>query len=120
MVLITKTAALSLETQLFQFIPAELTDAEACAQVMSKTTQWNSGLPPDVVWSFVGAAFPHLFVETDVSQLGAQMGVNYLANAFIAHATLRTWLREPAEPAEEVTTKGKKTATRHLIFTSSF
>lgn len=30
-----KTAALSPETQRFQFIPAELMDAEACAQVMS-------------------------------------------------------------------------------------
>ncbi|KAL2276727.1 hypothetical protein FJTKL_00512 [Diaporthe vaccinii] len=34
-----KTAALSSETQRFQFIPADLTDAEACAQVMSQEVQ---------------------------------------------------------------------------------
>lgn len=53
-----KTAALSPETQRFQFVSADLTDAETCVQVMSQTTEWNSGLPPDVGWSFVGAGIP--------------------------------------------------------------
>lgn len=115
-----KTAALSPETQRFQFISADLTDAETCVQVMAQTAEWNSGLPPDVVWSFVGTAFPHLFVETDVSQLRSQMDINYFPNAFIAHAALKMWLRDAPESAEEVTARRKKIATRHLIFTSSF
>lgn len=115
-----KAAAQSPETQRFQFIPADLTDAEVCVQVISQTTEWNSGLPPDVVWSFVGTSYPHLFIETDVSQLRAQMEFNYWANAYIAHAALKVWLGEEAGPPGEATTKSKTTATRHLIFTSSF
>lgn len=114
------TAALCPEDQRFQFIPADLTDAEACVRVMSQTTEWNHGAPPDVVWSFVGTAFPHLFIETDISRIREQMDTNYFANAFTAHAALRAWLREPARPAGKATTQGNKIATRHLIFTSSF
>lgn len=114
------TAALCPETQCFQFIPADLTDAEACVRVMSQTTEWNHGAPPDVVWSFVGTAFPHLFIETDISRVREQMDTNYFASAFMAHAVLKTWLREPAEPAGKATPKGNKIATTHLILTSSF
>lgn len=85
-----------------------------------KQNNGNSGLPPDAVWSFVGTAFPHLFIETDVSQLRSQMDINYFPNAFIAHAALKMWLRDAPKPAEEVTAPGKEIATRHLIFTSSF
>ena len=115
-----RAAALSPESQRFQFIPADLTDAETCVQVMSQTMEWNSGLPPDIVWSFVGTAFPHLFVETDVSRIREQMDTNYFASAFIAHAALKVWLRETTEPAGEATAKRNKIATRHLVFTSSF
>lgn len=113
-------ATQSPETKRFQLIFADLTDAETCVQVMSQTTEWNSGLPPDVLWSFVGTAFPHLFFETDVSQLRSQMDINYLPNAFIAHAALKMWLRDAPEPAEEVTARRKKIAARHLIFTYPF
>ncbi|KAJ4413453.1 hypothetical protein N0V82_008527 [Gnomoniopsis sp. IMI 355080] len=115
-----KKAALSLETQRFHCIPADLTDAETCIQVLSQTTEWNTGLPPDIVWSFVGVAYPHLFIETEASQLRAQMEINYFANAFMAHAALRTWLGEATGQAGGETTKRKAIATRHLIFTSSF
>lgn len=115
-----KKAALLPETQRFHYIPADLTDAETCLEVMSQTTEWNAGAPPDIVWSFVGAAYPHLFIETDASQLRAQMDTNYFANAFMAHAALKSWLGEAAEQAVELTTKSKTNATRHLIFTSSF
>lgn len=115
-----KKAALSLENQRFHYISADLTNSETCDQVMSQTTEWNSGLPPDIVWSFVGTAYPHLFIETDASQVRAQMDVNYFANAFMAHEALKTWLGEAAEQAEGVMKKQKTLATRHLVFTSSF
>lgn len=113
-------AALSPETQRFQYIPADLTDAETCVQVMSQATEWNSGQPPDIVWSFVGSAYPHLFVETEVSRLRDELATNYFANAFMAHAALKLWLREPDEPTGDVMTKHRENAPRHLIFTSSF
>lgn len=115
-----REAALSPETQRFQFIPADLTDAETCAHVMSQATEWNSGQPPDVVWSFVGSAYPHLFVETDVSRLRDELATNYFANAYMAHAALKVWLREPDKPAGDVATKPNNIAPRHLVFTSSF
>lgn len=115
-----KTAALSPGTQRFHFISADLTAAETCVQVLSQTREWNSGVPPDIVWCFVGAAYPHLFIETDVTQLRAQMDVNYFAKAFIAHAALKTCLEETSEHAEHLKTDQSTVAARHLIFTSSF
>lgn len=117
-----KEAASSPETQRFASFPADLTDAETCVQVVKHTTEWNLGSPPDIVWSFVGVAYPHLFIETETSQLRAQMDLNYFANAFLAHAVLKIWLKEAGAEAagEEATTKWMKTPTRHLIFTSSF
>ncbi|KAG8170276.1 hypothetical protein KVR01_001021 [Diaporthe batatas] len=116
-----REAAVCPETQRFHFIPADLTDAETCIHVMSQATEWNSGQPPDVVWSLVGSAYPHLFVETDISRLRDELTTNYFANAFMAHAALKTWLREPNEPAGDAQTMRRKDAApRHLVFTSSF
>lgn len=115
-----KLAALSSENQRFHYISADLRNGETCVQVMSKTTEWNSGLPPDIVWCFVGVAYPHLFIETEASQLRAQMDINYFANAFVAHAALQTWLGQGPQHAGELKGKQETNATRHIIFTSSF
>lgn len=120
---------MSPETQRFHFIAANLTSSEACADVIAQSTAWNAGLPPDIVWCFTGSSHPTLFVDTDTTQLKAQMDANYFSNAFMAQAALRSWLKigqGQAGPTgqkpkdEEIQVKAGKPLARHIIFTSSF
>lgn len=117
--------------QRFHAITADLTSPQACVDVMAEVTEWNGGSPPDIVWCWAGSANLTLFIETDVAMLQSQMDTNYWTGAYMAHAALKTWLRDDGSrrkgpsstsPAGEPEGGGKvpPLTARHLIFTSSF
>lgn len=115
--------AASPETQRFHQISADMKSAEACASVVAEITEWNSGSPPDIVWCCAGSPQPTLFIDTDVSHFQAQMDSNYFSSAYMAHATLRAWLKPSNGDATRAGKEGVQSKThvpRHLIFTSSF
>ena len=129
----SRSAADAGKQQRFHTITADLTSAHACADVVAQATEWNGGSPPDVVWCFAGTSHPSLFIDTDTEQLQAQMDSNYFTSAFMAHASLRSWLRAdvddkekeaPASAGELEAARGGNgrppRPARHLIFTSSF
>lgn len=114
-----------------------MTTAAECARVVVDATAWNDGAPPDIVWCCSGSAHPTLFIDTPVEQLQTMMDSNYFSCAYMAHAVLNAWLREPEmqnrkaannkQPtsAAEASTTTKSTTksappARHLVFTGSF
>ncbi|KAI9644014.1 hypothetical protein NHQ30_007366 [Ciborinia camelliae] len=116
-------------TQRFHHISADLTVASEAVRVIDEVVSWNHGNPPDTVWCCAGTSHPTLFIDTPVSQLEAQMNSNYLTSAYMAHATLRCWLK----PFEERKSRADDNQpdipdpqdsipppARHLIFTASF
>ncbi|RYP52418.1 hypothetical protein DL768_002449 [Monosporascus sp. mg162] len=119
------------EDQRFHQISADLTSAAECTRVISETTAWNGGAPPDIVWCCAGSSHPTLFIDTPVSQLEAQMNSNYFSSAYMAHAALKSWLRPQALSRNgnnrtpnatgfgQVETSSPPLS-RHLIFTASF
>lgn len=118
-----RSGAASPETQRFHHISADLTAPETCADVIAKTSVWNSGQPPDIVWCFAGIAHPTLFVDTDTSEFKTHMDCNYFTSVYTAHAVLRAWLRADSQPKLQSTiaaASAEALAPRHIIFTSSF
>ncbi|KAM3067240.1 hypothetical protein ACMFMG_005394 [Clarireedia jacksonii] len=123
----TKQGALN-PSQRFHHISADLTSASECVRVIDEIVEWNGGNPPDTVWCCAGSSYPTLFIDTPVTQLQAQMESNYLSSAYMAHATLRSWLKPLEERKSDTghdmligTGKGGATPpARHLIFTASF
>ena len=79
-------------------------------------TEWNNGQPPDVVWANAGSSHPHLFIDTPLEIIHSQMNTNYWAAAYLAHATLKSWLK-PASPKDS--SAGRLPKPRHFIVTSS-
>ena len=94
--------------------------------MISETTSFNNGNPPDIIWCCAGSSHPTLFLDMPVEQIRGQMDSNYFSSAYIAHAALQAWLRPKdkksltTEHSESQQTKGSSLAPRHLIFTSSF
>jgi 3-dehydrosphinganine reductase len=80
---------------------------------MSEVTEWNDGMPPDIVWCCAGYCTPGYFVETSVQTLKDQMDTVYWTAANTAHAILRKWL-VPINPSHQ-----RPLPRRHLIFTCS-
>lgn len=114
-----RSGAVLPSTQRFHHISSDLTRPEECAKVIANVTEWNLGLPPDIVWCCAGSSHPTLFVDTDISQFQTQMDSNYFSSVYTAHAILRAWLKpDRDEPTRATSSVGQ--ATRHLIFTSSF
>jgi len=107
---IEASAVRSQQPQRFHFISADVSKAGEAARIVAEVSQWNGGLPPDVVWCLAGASHPSLFLDSSPEQLRRQMDVNYWSCADMAHAILSQWL------SPESTTAGKP---RHLIFTAS-
>ncbi|MCJ1395019.1 hypothetical protein MMC18_007900 [Xylographa bjoerkii] len=109
-------------TQRFHFISADLMLASESPSILKEVTEWNDGSPPDMVFCCAGSCHPTLFIETPVDKLRQQMDSNYFSAAYIAHATLRSWLKpsssSEAAPGASVTNM-KSREPRHLIFTSS-
>ncbi|KAI0184476.1 hypothetical protein EV127DRAFT_444209 [Xylaria flabelliformis] len=119
--------ALHPETQRFHQISANLSLPTEAARVIDEVGVWNAG-PPDIVWCCAGTSHPTLFIDTPPSQLEAQMSSNYFTTAYMAHATLNSWLRPSRAKTTSSPTSGNdkpsgahssQTVPRHLIFTSS-
>ncbi|KAF7894629.1 uncharacterized protein EAF01_010079 [Botrytis porri] len=119
-----RLGALNPSTQRFHHISADLCSASECARVIDEVVAWNRG-PPDTVWCCAGSAYPALFVDAPVEQIEKQMASNYMTSAYMAHATLRSWLK----PLEDASTRDHDVSSsksdtpppaRHLIFTASF
>lgn len=89
-------------------------DAKECSRVIAEVTVWNNGMVPDVVWCVAGGALPGFFIDLPTERIKEQMETNYFSAAYMAHATLKTWLA-PSPPEKASNTA----APRHLIFTAS-
>lgn len=112
-----QSAAKSPQSQRFHSISADVTSSSENIRLIQEVTAWNDGNPPDVVWANAGGAHPYLFIDTDLETQRAQMDLNYWAAAYLAHATLKLWLRPNAEKQDAAAAKAAKP--RHLIMTGS-
>ncbi|RDW76497.1 3-dehydrosphinganine reductase [Aspergillus mulundensis] len=108
-----KASATNGPKQRFHYISADLTKPEECERIMTEVTEWNDGMPPDIVWCCAGYCTPGYFVETSVQTLKDQMDTVYWTAANTAHAILRKWL-VPINPSHQ-----RPLPRRHLIFTCS-
>ncbi|CAD6441507.1 1604af85-1de2-4194-ae9e-0cc2c70cd432 [Sclerotinia trifoliorum] len=123
-----KEGAVKPQVQRFHHISADLSSPDECVRVIDEVVEWNRGIPPDTVWCCAGSSYPTLFIDTPVSQLQSQMNNNYLTSAYMAHATLRSWLKPLEERKSRIEdkmldsghTKNISPPARHLIFTASF
>ncbi|KKK15103.1 hypothetical protein AOCH_003539 [Aspergillus ochraceoroseus] len=106
-------SAANANKQRFHYISADLTNAEECERIITEVTEWNDGMPPDVVWCCAGYCTPGFFVDTSVQTLRGQMDTIYWTAANTAHAILKTWLT-PINPSQQ-----RPLPRRHLIFTCS-
>lgn len=112
-----KASAKNPSTQRFHYISADLTNPEESTRVLSETTQWNNGHPPDIVWANAGSSNPGLFLETSIATMRSQMDINYWANAYLAYETLKSWTKPSSPP--DMTAHSSIKPTRHFIVTSS-
>ncbi|KAL4816423.1 3-ketodihydrosphingosine reductase tsc10 [Aspergillus spinulosporus] len=108
-----KGSAMNVSKQRFHYISADLTKSEECERIMNEVTEWNDGMPPDIVWCCAGYCTPGYFVETSIQTLKDQMDTVYWTAANTAHAILRKWL-VPINPSHQ-----RPLPRRHLIFTCS-
>ncbi|KAI0382501.1 NAD(P)-binding protein [Hypomontagnella monticulosa] len=116
-----RQGALNPGTQRFHQISADLTSAPEALRVVDEVIAWNSGNPPDIVWCCAGVSRPRLFIDTPVSDFQAQMDANYFTGLYMAHATLRYWLKSPEKDTAANGSSNQVTPpARHIIFTSSF
>ncbi|KAL4886540.1 hypothetical protein BJY04DRAFT_177873 [Aspergillus karnatakaensis] len=106
-------SATNVSKQRFHHISADLTKPEDCERVMAEVTEWNDGMPPDIVWCCAGYCTPGYFVETPIQTLKDQMDTVYWTAANTAHAILKRWL-VPINPSHQ-----RPLPRRHLIFTCS-
>ncbi|KAL6239921.1 3-ketodihydrosphingosine reductase tsc10 [Aspergillus navahoensis] len=108
-----KGSATNASKQRFHHISADLTKPEECERIVSEITEWNDGMPPDIVWCCAGYCTPGFFIDTPVQTLKDQMDTVYWTAANTAHAILRKWL-VPINPSHQ-----RPLPRRHLIFTCS-
>ena len=82
---------------------------------------WNGGNPPEIVWNCAGFTIPGFFIDTPPEIFKSQMDTNYFTSCFMAHATLRSWLKGSSDKASSSLKSGQaaKVPERHLIFTAS-
>lgn len=104
-------AAKNPQSQRFHAISADMIKAEENTRLIVEVTAWNNGNPPDIVWANAGSSRPSLFIDTPIDILRSQMEINYWAACYLAHATLKAWLK----PAKQ----SPKPSPRHFIMTSS-
>jgi len=88
------TAAKDSSKQRFTTISADVSRPEENDRIMSETTAWNNGQPPDIVWQIAGSAHPSLFCDTPVEILRSQMDVNYWGAAYLAHTLSKLGLSQ--------------------------
>lgn len=83
-------------------------------------TAWNDGNPPDIVWANAGVSHPSLFIDTSLEIMRDQMEINYWAATYLAHATLKLWLKPTATGSRSADqADSSKVKPRHFIMTSS-
>lgn len=87
-------------------------------RIIREVTAWNNNQPPDVVWANAGGAHPYLFIDTPWETQHAQMDLNYWAAAYLAHATLSSWL-QPAGDKQQDAAAAQAAPPRHFIMTGS-
>ncbi len=112
-----QNAAKDKNKQRFHCISADVTKPEENIRIITEVTEWNNGQPPDVVWANAGSSHPELFIDTPIETLHSQMDINYWAAAYLAHATLRSWLKPTTVKHTE--TEASAVPPRHFIMTSS-
>jgi 3-dehydrosphinganine reductase len=108
-------AAAKKPSQRFHSISADVTIPEENKRVLDEVTVWNNGQPPDIVWANAGSSHPTLFIDTAIETLRNQMDTNYWSATYLAHATLRLWLK----PVKQDDTGSTSNRPRHFIMTSS-
>ncbi len=105
------------EKQRFHFISADATVWEENVRIIDEVTKWNNGRAPDIVWANAGGSIPKLFMETTLEEQRAQMDLNYWSAAYLARATLQSWLK-PAGPEPKLSDDaGAAPPNRHFIMT---
>ncbi|KAL1996736.1 hypothetical protein VTN49DRAFT_7601 [Thermomyces lanuginosus] len=109
-----EAAAVNPDKQRFHYISADLTNASDAERIIEETTQWNNGVPPDVVWCCAGFCQPGFFIDLPIQTHRDQMDTVYWTAAYTAHATLKRWLA-PVSPGSSSTAS----TPRHMIFTAS-
>ena len=72
-----------------------------------------------MVWCVAGSSQPGFFVEMDVGRLREQMDQNYWTAAYMAHSTLKEWLRPSSSGTFSHEPVAPDPVVRHLIFTST-
>ncbi|KAI0181282.1 NAD(P)-binding protein [Hypoxylon sp. FL1284] len=107
--------AVNHQAQRFLQISADLTAPTESVRVLEEVTTWNAGSPPDIVWCCAGSSHPTLFVDTPVAAFREQMDSNYFTSLYMAHATMRSWVKSPGKAVPEPAAPA-----RHIIFTASF
>jgi 3-dehydrosphinganine reductase len=96
-----------------------LKNASESARVLEEAKTWNNNQAPDIVWCVAGSAYPEFFLNMTTEILQDGMNQNYWSAAYMAHATLKEWLR-PTEPSSKQQSNDSMSfAPRHIIFTSS-
>ncbi|EMD01231.1 hypothetical protein BAUCODRAFT_144782 [Baudoinia panamericana UAMH 10762] len=112
------SAARNPQSQRFHAISADVTKHNENVRILAEVSAWNNGNPPDIVWANAGSSHPTLFIDTNIETLKDQMDINYWAATYLAHATLKAWLK-PSK-SETIDVKNAKHAKpRHFIMTSS-
>lgn len=106
------------QKQRFTAISADVTKPEENTRLIAEVTAWNDSNPPDIVWANAGMAVPGLFVDTSIETMRAQMDINYWAAAYLAQATLKSWLGQDSSSTKS-TSRTAVAAPRHFIMTSS-
>ncbi|KAM0722857.1 hypothetical protein Q7P37_001055 [Cladosporium fusiforme] len=109
-------AAANPSKQRFHTISADVTSPEENDRIVSETTAWNHGQPPDIVWQVAGGAHPALFRDTPVDVLRNQMDMNYWGAAYLAQTTLKAWTKPSSKP--DSSSSGGK-GPRQFVMTSS-
>ncbi|KAL2354153.1 hypothetical protein BJ546DRAFT_844979 [Cryomyces antarcticus] len=113
------SAAVNPKSQRFQYISTDVTDAAENARIIEEVTTWNHGRPPDIVWANAGHSVPGLFIDTPIETLRAQMDINYWAATYLAHATLKAWLKPAGSSSDKSPSIASPALPRHFIMTSS-
>lgn len=94
-----------------------MTLPEENTRLLEEVTAWNNSSPPDIVWANAGMSHPSLFIDTSIEILRSQMEINYWAATYLAHATLKAWLKPSSSKSSAGNIKSVKP--HHFIITSS-
>ncbi|KAK5083614.1 hypothetical protein LTR05_006117 [Lithohypha guttulata] len=110
-----RNAAVRPAAQRFMYLSYDLRSPDSASSILSKVTQWNDGIPADIVINCAGHCIPGFFASCTAETLRDQMDTLYWSCAYMAHSTLQQWTK----PVDKQTQKSYDNKPRHLIFTSS-